>query len=259
MDDNLENELHGGTMTSVLRVGNTVHRTSGTWTPRVHRLLNHLRQQGIHEIPEPLGIDSQGREILAFLPGKAAITLTIDLRVNHVLFQASRLLRRMHDATMGIAREWTNGWQCLSREPVEVICHGDYAPYNCLFEGDRLTGVIDFDNAHPGPRLWDISYAVYRFAPLTAPSNPEHFGSIAEQCRRVRLFCDAYGLQDRSILMNAVFERVSGMAAMLRDGAAKGDTRHQANIDAGHLAIYEADLSHIRLNMDEYCRKLERD
>lgn len=258
MEDDSTQRLSGGTMSVVLRVGDTIHRTSGPWTRQVHRLLNHLRSQGNMEVPAPLGFDARGMEIQTCLPGTPGVTLTDNLRDDQVLVQAAHLLRRMHDATVGIASRWLNGWQCPLREPVEVICHGDFAPYNCLFEENRLTGVIDFDYAHPGPRLWDISYAVYRFAPLTAPSNPEHFGSIAEQARRARLFCGAYGLNDRSNLCTAVIARVSGMAAMLRDGAAKGDARFQANINAGHLAVYEADLLHLKIHMDEYRRLMEK-
>ncbi len=250
--DEREIKLTGGTMTAVTRAGDTVRRTAGAWTPRVHQLLAHLRARGISEVPEPLGFDLEGREMLSFLPGTAAETLEGELRTDDVLTQAARLLRRMHDATTGIAAEWTDGWQSPPRQPVEVICHGDFAPYNCLFDGIRLTGVIDFDNAGPGPRLWDISYAIYRFAPVTAPSNPEHFGSITEQVRRARLFCDAYGLEDRTGVVDAVLERIKAMADSLCDGSARGDKRFQANIDAGHLKIYEDDLAHLITHREQY-------
>jgi len=255
--DNREEILTGGTMTAVTRAGNTVRRAAGPWTPRVQQLLTHLRAKGISEVPEPLGIDDQGREILSFLPGKAAETLTEELCTDDVLEQAARMLRRLHDATMDIALAWTDGWQSPPREPVEVISHGDFAPYNCVFNGTRLTGVIDFDNAGPGPRLWDIAYAVYRFAPVTAPTNPENFGSITEQARRVRLFCDAYGLEDRSGLIAAVMDRIKGMADSLREGAASGDKRFRANIDAGHLTIYENDLANLVTLQEEYRQIIE--
>jgi hypothetical protein len=35
------------------------------------------------------------------------------------------------------------------------------------------------------------------------------------------------------------------MADFLRQGAARGDTRLQANIDAGHLAVYLADHAYL--------------
>ena len=151
---------------------------------------------------------------------------------------------------------WMDG-RVLPGEPVEVICHGDFAPYNCIFDKGQLIGIIDFDNAHPGPRLWDLVYALYRFAPITAPSNPENFGTPADQCRRARLFCDAYGLEDHSDLVNAVMARIADMAESLREGAANGDARFHANIEAGHLAIYDNDLTYLKLHSDEYQQGLE--
>src|SRR3712207_8588713 len=63
-------------------------------------------------------------------------------------------------------------WQLPRHEPAEVVCHNDFAPYNLMFEGEDLTGVIDLDLASPGPRIdrkstrlnsshANISYAVF--------------------------------------------------------------------------------------------------
>lgn len=237
-----EEALAGGNMNAVVRVGDTVHRTAGPWTPEVHRLLARLRQQGIEEVPAPLGFDAQGREVLSFLPGLVGHGPLPELYTDAVLADAARLLRRIHDATADVAQVWSEGpWQAPVREPVEVICHGDFAPYNCVFDRGRLVGVIDFDYAHPGSRAWDMAYALYRFVPLMHPSNPDGFGAAAEQRRRARLFCDAYGLQDRSQIVPALQARVAYMAEFLIEGAARGDERMKANIDAGHLRIYLTD------------------
>jgi hypothetical protein len=67
-----EEVLTGGNMTAVVRVGDTVRRTAGPWTPTVHAFLRHLRAAGFDLVPEPLGLDGQGREILTLLPGAAA-------------------------------------------------------------------------------------------------------------------------------------------------------------------------------------------
>ena len=242
----MEEILPGGNMNTVVRVGATVRRTPGPWTPQVHRLLAHLRASGIQEAPAPLGFDAEGREVLTFIPGLVGNDpVPAALRTDEVLVSAARLLRRIHDATVSVAASWLDGWQAPTREPVEVICHGDFAPYNCVFDDDRLVGVIDFDFAHPGSRHWDVAYALYRFAPLMAPSNPDSFGTIAAQCRRARLFCDAYGVQDRGQLVQTILARVAYMADFLRQGAARGDTRLQANIDAGHLAVYLADHAYL--------------
>lgn len=247
-----EEQLAGGNMTPVSRVGDTVRRTAGPWTPQVHRLLRHLRAKGISEAPEVLGMDEQGREILTFLPGQAAHALVGELRADEVLVQAGRLLRRIHDATEDVAQGWLEGWRAPVRQPVEVICHGDFAPYNCLFEQNRLTGVIDFDYAHLGSRAWDLAYALYRFAPLMAPSNPESFGDFSQQVRRARLMCDAYGLTDRAGLGAVVLARVESMAEFLRQGAARGDPAILANIRDGHLAIYTTDAAYLSARLGQF-------
>ncbi len=248
-----EEKLPGGNMNAVSRAGDTVRRGIGPWTPQVHRLLEHLRAKGIREVPAPLGFDAQGREILTYIPGRVGNDPVPEyLRADKVLIAAARLLRRMHDATQDVAQSWLSGWQAPTRPPVEVICHGDFAPYNCVFDQDTLVGVIDFDYAHPGNREWDLAYALYRFAPITAPSNPDGYGTTTDQCRRVRLVCDEYGLQDRSQIIQSIQLRLAYMADFLVQGAAKGDRRMQANIDAGHLAIYTTDYAYLKTHQAQF-------
>jgi hypothetical protein len=252
-----EETLAGGNMTAVARVGDTVRRGAGYWTPQVHKLLAHLRAKGIQEVPAPLGFDEQGREILTFLPGRVGhYPLPDNLRTDEVVGSAARLLRRMHDATGDVAQTWQTGWQAPTRHPVEVICHGDFAPYNCVFADGVLSGVIDFDHAHPGNRHWDLAYAIYRFAPIAAPSNPDGYGTVGEQCRRARLFCDAYGLHERADLVQTIKARIASMADYLRQGASQGDERLQANIDAGHLAIYTTDYAYLEAHSQMFAAAL---
>jgi len=49
----------------------------------------------------------------------------------------------------------------LGRLPVRPL-HGDWQTNNLFFEGDRLTGVIDFHQADCGPRILDLALAVER-------------------------------------------------------------------------------------------------
>jgi hypothetical protein len=53
--------LAGGNSADVVRIGDTVRRVAGPWTPSVHRLLRMLRAAEITEVPEPLGFDDRGR------------------------------------------------------------------------------------------------------------------------------------------------------------------------------------------------------
>lgn len=63
-------ELSGGNTTVVVRIGDTVRRPVGPWTPAVHDVLNHLAAVGFPGSPRVLGVDDAGREILAFVPGE---------------------------------------------------------------------------------------------------------------------------------------------------------------------------------------------
>ena len=54
--------------TGVVRIGDTVRRPVGRWTPAVHSLLRHLEKVGFEGAPRVLGIDEKGREVLTYLP-----------------------------------------------------------------------------------------------------------------------------------------------------------------------------------------------
>ena len=238
--------LTGGNMSSVWRIGDTVHRESGPWTPQVHSLLSLLHSRGVTGVPKPLGMDEKGREVLTYLPGEVGSSPLVGLqRRAAVLEQAGRLLRSIHDATVEKAGQWLTGWRAPVQEPVEVICHGDFAPYNCVFVDGDLVGVFDFDFAHAGPRSWDLAYALYRFAPLADPTHGEGFGTPAEQAQRMRLFCDAYGLTERFGLYEVLTARIQSMVDFLLEGQRVGDPRRIANIEAGHLVVYQQDLAYV--------------
>src|SRR5947207_5806371 len=62
--------LLGGNTSTVVRVGDTVRRNAGPWTPAVHALLRHLEYIGFTGAPHALGIDERGREVLSYLDGE---------------------------------------------------------------------------------------------------------------------------------------------------------------------------------------------
>src|SRR5438046_5883406 len=65
-----EQRLGGGrSSVGVVRIGDTVHRPTGPWTPTIHAYLRHLRAAGFTASPEVLGIDEKGREVLTYIPG----------------------------------------------------------------------------------------------------------------------------------------------------------------------------------------------
>ncbi|WP_240958554.1 phosphotransferase [Streptomyces barkulensis] len=217
------------------------------------QLLDHLNRAGVAGVPRRYGIDDSGREILDYLPGEVGnYPLSAEVRSEEALTSAARLLRRLHDASADLAHTLDRGWHAPPLEPVEVVCHGDFAPYNCVFDGRRTVGVIDFDYARPGPRRWDLGYALYRFAPLTDPANGDGFGSLAEQAHRTRLFLDSYGCTpaERLDAVRAVELRLQALVDLIRQSAADGDENFQRAIDEGHVDLYLRDIRHVERNRD---------
>lgn len=81
-----------------VRVGETIRKPSGPWTPTVQALLRFLRERGFDLAPEPLGLDEQGREVQSVMPGAPAYRPwpPVMLRVDGVERLAT-VLRRYHD------------------------------------------------------------------------------------------------------------------------------------------------------------------
>jgi hypothetical protein len=240
--------LAGGNITPVVRVGATVRRATGSWTPAVHTLLRHLEAVGFAEAPRVVGIDAQGREMLTYFAGDAGYydeerTVPPHLWSDGVLVDAAHLLRRFHDASSSLPPVPGAAWQLVYPDPTqhEVICHNDFAPYNCIFVEGRLEAVIDFDMAGPGPRVWDVAYAAYRFARLGDTAL-----DLLEQGRRLQLFCNAYGLAVRTSLIETIARRVEAVATMLVERAAAGEAAFQRHVAEGHVASYVSHAAFLR-------------
>ncbi|GHJ17078.1 aminoglycoside phosphotransferase/kinase family protein [Micromonospora sp. AKA38] len=92
--------LAGGNVSAgVVRVGDTVRRQAGPWTPAVHALLDHLWSVGFRGAPRPLGIDGHGREVLAYAVGEVPWPHRFDLlEPLEQLARLGRLARELHDA-----------------------------------------------------------------------------------------------------------------------------------------------------------------
>ena len=245
--DEDEQVLAGGNMTAVMRVGRTVRRAAGPWTPAIHALLTHLHKSGFTQAPKPLGVDGDDREIITFLEGSVATyPLSDEIRSDDTLRAVASMLRRYHDATADFVAPTDAVWQWPTHEPAEVICHNDFCPYNLIFDEGRLVGVIDFDTASPGPRVWDMAYTAYRFVPLTDPANPDvRFPGVMEQARRLQLFCDSYGMAGigpKEVLDTSI-ARLKELMAFIIDSAAAGDPAQHAVLARGDTDIYQRDAA----------------
>lgn len=243
-----EEPLTGGHVSKVVRIGNTVRRSTGPWTPTIHRLLAHVRSKGVLWVPEPLGLDEAGREILSFIPGDVPHAMPGWVWDEQVLIDVARALREWHDATADFSAPDAT-WGLSSSSPVEVICYNDFAPYNCVFRNGKFVGAIDFDFCSPGARLWDLAYTAYRFVPLM-PGPDAHEAIPGEKSpfeaprmkERLDLFLSNYGAVEgreafgRSGLIEAAIGRLNAIAAWTEEFA-----RSQGNtVLADHPAMYRS-------------------
>lgn len=243
--DKSEN-LVGGNSNQVKKEGQTVIRKTGKWSPFVHSLLQYLTANGFQE--SPVFIESEGdSERLSYIAGDVGNDpLQPDMLSDNVVIEAAKLLRKFHDVTQNFVVP-TDAQFLLPVASVtdyEVICHNDFAPYNCIFQKGRIVGIIDFDTAAPAKRIWDIAYTVYRFVPLMTDSHCHDMGfqTLPNRQQRLKLFCDAYDLVDRTSLIETVIQRIEALIHFMRET--------QSNLD--HLSFYREDLAYIRKNQQAF-------
>jgi aminoglycoside phosphotransferase (APT) family kinase protein len=176
-----EVRLGGGwTTEGVVRVGDTVRRPPVFATQLMRDVLVHLEQVGFPSAPRWLGFDDQGRDVLSFVEGDTFSDCRAIVWSDEQLEASASLLRRYHDAVAGTS---IAGGE-------EVVCHGDYGPWNLIWRDGLPFCVIDFDTTHPGPRAEDVGYALWKHLNLGLVDLPAD-----EQARRARLFVGAYRIE----------------------------------------------------------------
>lgn len=205
-----EEPLFGGLVDGrVVRVGETVRREAGLWSPTVHALLAHLAARGF-PAPRPLGFDETGREILSFVEGRASNwPWPAALLAAEGAAKVGEFLRAYHDAVAGFTPPapaiWRHGPEPLGAG--QVVLHGDFGPHNLIWRGDELRGLIDFELARPGEPMEDAGFAVVRVAQLRpdAMTRPPGFATPPDRALRLAAFAEGYGCP-RSDLVEAALE-----------------------------------------------------
>jgi Ser/Thr protein kinase RdoA (MazF antagonist) len=122
--------------------------------------------------------------------------------------------------------------------------HHDLAPWNLVV--GRRWAFIDWDNAGPGSRLWDVAYAVHGFVPMSASPHWQRRDAGA----RLRVFADAYGLAEaeRRELAPMLARRTQSMHDFLAGQAAAGNQPWLGLWQAGHGDAWGADTRYLERN-----------
>ena len=220
----MQEESLGGNLNDAVRVGDTVRRRAGPWTPAVHDLLRFLERKAF-PAPRVRGTDEGGREILGYIEGEAhagnPVPLPDRVFAEQHMVGAARLLRRYHDLVTSFVPPPRAIWRLVGPEPHDIICHNDWSPWNALFRHGRIALILDWDLAGPGPRVWDVANAAHSWVPLG--SGARAIPEIAERARRLRVFCDAYRLEDRRELLAAMRARLIYVGEFIAEQARLGD------------------------------------
>jgi len=242
---------------SVVRIGNTVRRPARPSSRTIQAFLGHLKANGFEGAPEAFGFDEQGREILSYLPGSAEhYPWRAFVYSESNLLRVARLLRQYHDATVSFPELDVATWSVEIPGTAEVICHGDIGPYNTIYVRAEAVAFIDFESAAPGPRLWDVAFAVYRFARLGELSNIFDVSDayLDRVAQRIYRFCDYYGLEERIGLLNAVLRRLEYQIDWM--SSRENLASYQRDIAEEHVAFYRRDALAIARHAEKLGRYL---
>jgi aminoglycoside phosphotransferase (APT) family kinase protein len=252
-----EEKLPGGNLGGAVRVGETVRREAGPWTPAVGELLRHLERKGFEGAPRFLGIDEQGREVLGYIEGETVGDLLPWPPWTHddeTLDQVADWLAAYHAAVEDFEPPSDAVWRLSARWSADVVVgHNDAAPYNAVWRDGRLAGFIDWEFAAPVPREWDLAFVASSWVPLHARHVVEREGFTNFEARpaRLRRLLARYGWDgELTGFLEVVRERVLSSAHGLRELAASGDThasRLLAEGAADDCELAAEELSHFKL------------
>jgi len=229
-----ETPLLGGNVTAgVVRVGDTVRRPSGYWTPAVHALLRHLEVANFMGSPRVLGIDERGREMLTYVEGDVAWPWEAFARLasDASLIAVAGLIDGYHSAVSTFISPpgavWSDVPPCNG---AEIICHNDLAPWNLIAGPSGELTFIDWDLAAPGTRVSDLACAARYFAPLV-PNCPLDLPIV----HRLRVLCDVWDVRPDT-LIEATVRRAQADFAGLKARAEAGIQPWRKMWDDGHGA-----------------------
>lgn len=255
-----EVQLAGGNVNTVVRVGDTVRRRLTPASDAVHQLLLHLQQKEFPGSPRFLGIDEQNREVLSFLDGDTGIPPSV-WQTDEALVAAAQMLRQYHDATVDFIAPANAAWAYRYPDPArhEVICHNDFAPYNFVYADGIPVAVLDFDLAGPGPRSKDVAYAAYWMVPLSFNSTDQREfaqADLGQGSRRLRLFCDSYGMVADSNLLHMVAEVLALMGDLGQMQQIVGPAAAAKLTREGHLAHWQREARSFQTHRSQIAANL---
>jgi hypothetical protein len=221
-----------GNVGGAVRVGDTVRRATGPWTPAVHALLGYLATRVPH-VPRVLGIDDQDREVLSYLPGRVVDIDTESLTPGQIVSIVD-WTRTFHAAVASF--EHPGPWRYVALPEPTLIGHNDIAPYNACFDGDEVVGVFDWDMSGPTTPLFELAFIAWNCVPLWRDIGPD------PAAERLALIAETYGGFSPREILHAVPRRIGVVLDGIPVAAAAGDAGMANLMTAGEPERSRASL-----------------
>ena len=252
---NQKHKLSGGRQTGIYKSGKTVIRPRTPFSENIHQFLRDIRKAGFTKCPVPHGFDENGNEVLEYIEGDVSnYPLSREFSSLEIVYSAGRVLNQFHAASETVFKSINKNLQWLlpNRSQPQLICHGDYAPYNVVVKNAEVIGMIDFDTIHFGTKPDDIAYGMYRWATLFRQSSPDRIGPLEMQIKRAKVFCDGYGLsaESRAGLVDVMIKKIEALVLFMRENAKAGNQAFVQNIRDGHDTGYEGDVEYLKGNRE---------
>lgn len=260
MAPEIEVPLNDTSQRKVVRIGRHVHRPTYPWSDTIHVLLRHLEEVGFAFSPRFRGIDATGREVLGYIEGDAGPAGWSRIVHERGLVNAAMLLRHYHQAVWRWQPPdhlvWPNG-KMGGGDPGDLICHGDFGPWNIVWNGIRPVGLLDWDYAYPGDAIDDLVYALEYMVPFRDDEECVRNLSFPEppnRHRRLELFAGTYGMTEQET--RALPDRVIGgqrrMLEQVRTLADQGIQPQQSWVRGGYLDVIERRIRWCEQNLARF-------
>ncbi|MEV4266414.1 phosphotransferase [Kribbella sp. NPDC049584] len=247
-----EEVLTGGNVAGrVVRIGATVRKPALPQTPGVEAVLEYLAEQHFDGAPRTYGRDAEGRHVLEHVRGELAHAMPPS--TPDELRRVGRLIRELHDTMESFEPPSYAAWHVIVPDPAggNLVCHNDLAPWN-LVRNDERWVFIDWDNAGPSSRLWDLGYAATAFVPFVPG------GDVDVDSPRLRALVDGYGLdaRQRHALPAQIAARTRGQYDLLIRGHETGEQPWARLYEEGHADYWGPTAEYIAAHHDDWVAAL---
>ena len=180
----------------------------------MRQLLLHLERSGFAGAPRVVGSEPDGGIALAWVDGWVPTDSEGWKLGPGALESVGSLLRAYHDCVRGFTPEtgFEEGPQTLAEG--HIVCHGDIAPRNTVFQEGRAVAFIDWDGIFISSPMWDLGHAVWQFGPICDDGDPwlRDWPAPPNRSERIAALLRGYGPRrsESRALADMVIEVIGG-------------------------------------------------